>query len=58
MAQEENIKRGKGRPRKQEPTKAISFRIEVDLLEWLQNNKDERSINQRINDIIRKEIGR
>lgn len=56
MAQEE-IKRGKGRPRKKEPTKAISFRIETDLLEWLQDNKDERSINQRINDIIRKEIG-
>ena len=53
----QEIKRGKGRPRKQEPTKAISFRIETDLLEWLQANKDNRSINQKINDIIRKEIG-
>ena len=58
MAQEEIKKRPVGRPRKEEPTKHMNFRVEVDLLEWLIANKgDKQSVNQLINNIIRKEAG-
>lgn len=59
MAQEEIKKRGRGRPKKEEPTKNLNFRIETDLLEWLVSEKEKTgvSINQIINDIIRKEAG-
>jgi len=52
-------KRGRGRPKKEEPTKNLNFRIETDLLEWLVSEKEKTgvSINQIINDIIRKEAG-
>lgn len=50
-------KPGAGRPRKQEPVTAIRFRIENDLHAWLKANKGDKSVNQLINDIIRKEIG-
>ena len=49
------IKRGVGRPRKELPTKTLSMRLEVDLYEWLQDNRGEKSMNQFVNDLIRKE---
>ena len=49
------IKRGKGRPRKPETTKSMNFRIEEDLLAWVDANKGAISRNQFINNIIRKE---
>lgn len=52
------IKRGVGRPRKEVPTKTLSMRIEVDLYEWLASNRGKKSINQYLNDIIRKEAGK
>ena len=55
MAQEEIKKRGRGRPRKQEPTTAVNFRLENDLREWIVSHKGAKSMNQYINDIIRKE---
>ena len=48
-------KRGKGRPRKQEKTTNLNFRIEEDLLAWVDANKGSISRNQFINNIIRKE---
>ena len=50
-------KRGRGRPRKEEPVMTTNIRLEVDLYEWIKYNKGEKSINQFINDIIRKEAG-
>jgi len=57
MATQETTKRPVGRPRKQEPVMTTNIRLEVDLYEWLKYNKGEKSINQFINDIIRKEAG-
>ncbi len=54
MAQTE-VKRGKGRPKKQEATININFRIEDDVLAWVDAHKGTISRNQFINDIIRKE---
>ena len=48
-------KRGRGRPRKEEPTTAVNFRLENDLREWIVSHKGAKSMNQFINDIIRKE---
>lgn len=53
----ENKKRGRGRPRKEEPVMTTNIRLEVDLYEWIKATKGDRSINQYINDIIRKEAG-
>lgn len=53
--QEETTKRGKGRPRKQEPTKLMSLRLETDLYDWLNSHKGGTSLNQYINNIIRQE---
>lgn len=50
-------KRGRGRPRKEEPVTYTNVRIETDLYEWLKATKGELSINQYINNIIRKEAG-
>lgn len=50
-------KRPVGRPRKQKPTKTISFRFEEDLYAWAVSQKGGISLNQFINDIIRKEAG-
>lgn len=49
------IKRGKGRPRKEEPVTKTNVRMETDLYEWLKATRGKKSINQYINDIIRKE---
>lgn len=57
MATQETTKRPVGRPRKIEPVMTTNIRLEVDLYEWLKYNKGEKSINQFINDIIRKEAG-
>ena len=54
MAQTE-VKRGKGRPRKPETTTNLNFRIEDDLLAWIDAHKGTISRNQFINNIIRKE---
>lgn len=53
----ENKKRGRGRPRKEEPVMTTNIRLEIDLYEWIKATKGDRSINQYINDIIRKEAG-
>jgi len=50
-------KRGRGRPRKMEPVTYTNVRIETDLYEWLKATRNGKSINQYINDIIRKEAG-
>lgn len=59
MAQDLDSKRGRGRPRKQEPVMTTNIRIEVDLYEWLVSEKERTgvSINQIINNVIRKEAG-
>lgn len=57
MAQEEIKKRGRGRPRKEEPVMTTNIRLEVDLYEWLKFKKGKKSINQFINDIIRERAG-
>ena len=57
MAQEEIKKRGRGRPRKEEPVMTTNIRLEVDLYEWLKDHRGETSINQFINDIIRERAG-
>ena len=49
--------RGRGRPRKELPTTAINFRMEVDLHEWVNATKGKKSMNQYINDIIREKAG-
>ena len=55
----ENKKKGRGRPKKQEPVMTTNIRIETDLYEWLVSEKERTgvSINQIINNIIRKEAG-
>lgn len=40
-----------------EPVTYTNVRIETDLYEWLKATKGAKSINQYINDIIRKEAG-
>lgn len=57
MAQEETKKRGRGRPRKEEPTMKTNLRLELDLYEWLKDHRGETSINQFVNDIIRERAG-
>lgn len=57
MAQTDNIKRQVGRPRKPESTTNLNFRIEDDILVWVDANKGNLSRNQFINNIIRKEAG-
>lgn len=47
-------KRGVGRPRKEIASIGLNFRVEVDLLGWLDANKGDKSRTQFINDIIRK----
>ena len=46
-------KKGRGRPRKPEATTNLNFRIEKDILEWIDANKGDKSRNQFINDILR-----
>ena len=53
----ENKKRGRGRPRKVEPVTYTNIRVETDLYEWIKATRGTKSINQYINDIIRKEAG-
>lgn len=45
----------RGRPRKPEATTNLNFRIENDVLAWVDANKGGISRNQFINNIIRKE---
>lgn len=45
----------RGRPRKPETTTNLNFRIEDDVLAWVDANKGGISRNQFINNIIRKE---
>lgn len=52
-----NNKRGRGRPRKPEATTNLNFRIEKDVLAWIDANKGNTSRNQFINDILRKATG-
>ncbi len=49
------VQRGKGRPRKPESTTNINFRIEDDVLAWVDAHKGTISRNQFINNIIRKQ---
>ena len=53
----EEIKTKRGRPRKQEATTNLNFRIEDDILAWVDANKGGISRNQFINNLIRKEVG-
>ncbi len=46
-------KKGRGRPRKPEATTNLKFRIEDDLLVWIDAHKGDKSRNQFINDILR-----
>ena len=50
-------KKGRGRPRKQEKTVKLVFRIEEDIYDWILDNKGEKSINQFMNDLIRERAG-
>lgn len=50
-------KKGRGRPRKPEATTNLNFRIEDDILEWVDTNKGDKSRNQFINDTLRNIIG-
>ena len=50
-------KDGRGRPKKLTAMVTFNFRLEQDLYEWVKATKGEISINQYINDIIRKEKG-
>ena len=53
----ENKKKGRGRPRRESEVVTVTQRIDVDIYEWLQANRGRKSLNQFINDIIRKEAG-
>ena len=57
MEQNTEKKKGRGRPRKAEPVTCTNIRVETDLYEWIKATRGGKSINQYINDIIRKEAG-
>ena len=57
IIQDQDKKRGRGRPRKEEPVMTTNIRLEVDLYDWIKATKGAKSINQYINDLIRAEAG-
>ena len=57
MSMTADSKKGRGRPKKTEATTNLNFRIEKDILEWIDANKGDKSRNQFINDTLRNITG-